>query len=107
MNAPHHTYGGNVIQLGRVIATARAEHERITARSYLGDLPRTGKTTTADNGVYAPTAESVESNKRQSERRHQYLRTDVDDLSTRVIWAMLAGCAVAMCLAVAILPTNF
>lgn len=98
MNAPHNTYGGNVIQLGRVIATARAEHERITAANYSRGpqyVPEAPMVVDALEEDYGPTVAP------------RFMRRDVDDVSTGVIWAVLAGCFAAMCLAVAILPTNF
>ena len=93
MNAPH-TYGGNVVAFGRAIDNARAEHDRITAANYsrgpqyvpeapmVIDIPHI-----EDGPTIAP----------------RFMRRDVDDVSTPVICAMLAGCFVAMCLAVAVM----
>ena len=80
MNAPH-TYGGNVINLGRAISSARADHERITAANYSRgpqDAPM---------AIDVPTQDEP---------------TEVDRLPGGVIVALLVGCFVSMCLAVAV-----
>ena len=90
----HHTHGGNVVEFGRVIAEARADHERITAANYSRGpqfVPEAPMVVDALEEDYGPTIAP------------RFMRRDVDDVSTGVICAMCAGCFVAMCVAVAVL----
>ena len=80
MNAPH-TYGGNVIDLGRVISSARAEHERITAANYSRGPQE------APMAIDVPTLDEP---------------TEVDRLPGGVFALMLAGYFVTVCIAVAV-----
>ena len=79
MNAPH-TYGGNVVVLGRVIETLR-----------------TGHTTTATNSIYEPEAPMAIDVPTQDEP------TEVDRLPGGLFALMLVGYFVTVCIAVAVL----
>ena len=82
MNAPH-TYGGNVVVLGRVISSARAEHERITAANF------------SRGPQEAPMAIDVPHIEDEP--------TEVDRLPGGVFALMLVGYFVVVCIAVAVL----
>lgn len=89
-----HTYGGNVVEFGRVLAKARADHDRITAANYSRGpqfVPEAPMVVDALDEDYGPTVAP------------RFMRRDVDDVSTGLICAMLLGCFVAMCFAVAVL----
>lgn len=61
---------------------------------------------TAANSVFAPEAPMIVDALEEDYGPTippRFMRRDIDEVSTGVIWAMCAGCFVAMCLAVAVL----